>query len=53
MLLPICLCLSACGAPVTATTGNTVTGGPEQITQAVQIDDNVSAVKANADNKKK
>ncbi|MBQ8683691.1 MAG: right-handed parallel beta-helix repeat-containing protein [Clostridia bacterium] len=34
-------------------TGNTVTGGPEQITQAVQIDKNVSAIKANTDNKKK
>ena len=33
-------------------TGNTVTGGPEEITQAVQIDKNVSDIKANSGNKK-
>lgn len=33
-------------------TGNKVTGGPSQITQAVQLDKNVSNVKANSGNKK-
>lgn len=33
-------------------TGNKVTGGPAQITQAVQLDKNVSNIKANSDNKK-
>lgn len=33
-------------------TGNKVTGGPSQITQAVQLDKNVSGLKANSNNKK-
>ena len=34
-------------------TGNTVSGGPPEITQAVQLDRNVANIEANSDNKKK